>query len=615
MGSIVSHQGVTERNKFDYLKKSKIFGKLNVEELTALASCFRASKKHKGTLLEETPQFLYVGEGELHIFSPYLTEKDPYAQQFLCSKCAGDIVLPYTTTEPGRGRARSFSLSKKPDMDSQDLENTRILCVTNSVVMYLKKNGIDSLLKQGFKDLAEIMSRLTKDVSTYVDSLDFLKDVNSSKLKLLASFMTLETFGKGEAVVCQDDPGDRFYIILHGICQVKLKQTVSLAKHCQGRAARRLKGAVSKLMKSNDEILLSPSLSKKTITAPASAEFEKCIPVAHLREGQYFGEAALMVNIPRTCTIECETECLFASLSKTDFDSFLEFFPDLRSEMQKMVCARLLEQARAMNIQILGAFPPRRLKADLLAEHCSMREYSSGDVVVKKGERVDALFIVLFGTVEMLKPERPMPTRRSTYKNIADGNIYLKKSCSFAEETMGGKPVQYTVVALTNVVLLEIKASILDLIKDDEDLFARFSLCCFKEDAELSQILSDKTACTYLRDFLRSEHTEENLDFITKVNQFKRSFSQCDPSSLNFAAKLITDYILDRAVCQVNITCHTRTEIENLMQAGALQESALSQTMFDTAFQEVLAILTTHCFPRFLASEQYTNLMQTIVRK
>ena len=43
----------------------------------------------------------------------------------------------------------------------------------------------------------------------------------------------------------------------------------------------------------------------------------------NLKDGDHFGEAALLEHKPRNCTALCRTDCHFAILSKDDFERSL----------------------------------------------------------------------------------------------------------------------------------------------------------------------------------------------------------------------------------------------------------------------------------------------------
>lgn len=108
------------------------------------------------------------------------------------------------------------------------------------------------------------------------------------RLGQLAKHMRREEVASGQAPVIQGDEGDRFYIVLTGIF------------------------AVSKM----------GGLG----------------PQAVLRPGDYFGEVALAMHIPRTATVRALTPCTVASCNQRVFDEYVRplFADDEPEEGRKM---------------------------------------------------------------------------------------------------------------------------------------------------------------------------------------------------------------------------------------------------------------------------------------
>ena len=88
----------------------------------------------------------------------------------------------------------------------------------------------------------------------------------------LADRMQREDVTAGTVLVREGDPGDRLYVLLTGIAGVSQQ-----------------------------------SLGERRI----------------LRSGEYFGEVALTMNIPRTATVTAMTPCVVASCDRATFDELL----------------------------------------------------------------------------------------------------------------------------------------------------------------------------------------------------------------------------------------------------------------------------------------------------
>jgi ATP-binding cassette subfamily B protein len=102
--------------------------------------------------------------------------------------------------------------------------------------------------------------------------VQLLAGLPGETLARLAKRMTREEVAPGAAVVTEGEPGDRFYVVLSGMMSV------------------------------------------------AQADLG---PRGVLRPGDYFGEVALAMNIPRTASVRALTPATVASCDRATFDEIL----------------------------------------------------------------------------------------------------------------------------------------------------------------------------------------------------------------------------------------------------------------------------------------------------
>ncbi|KAI9335299.1 cyclic nucleotide-binding-like protein, partial [Obelidium mucronatum] len=140
--------------------------------------------------------------------------------------------------------------------------------------------------------------------------------------------------------------------------------------------------------------------------------------VATLTEGLFFGEIALIANIPRTATIQAASSCMLYRLTRTAFTSILEEFEDVkrtvdviyRQRMEKIrieLEAKKLDVARdlASKVSFLN-----RCENDGKDEHFFRMIANSlepvflvaGDVIFQYGETGNEMYFVKNGTVDIL---------------------------------------------------------------------------------------------------------------------------------------------------------------------------------------------------------------------
>uniref|UniRef100_A0A3Q0RF52 RGS domain-containing protein n=1 Tax=Amphilophus citrinellus TaxID=61819 RepID=A0A3Q0RF52_AMPCI len=113
----------------------------------------------------------------------------------------------------------------------------------------------------------------------------------------------------------------------------------------------------------------------------------------------------------------------------------------------------------------------------------------------------------------------------------------------------------------------------------------------------LEALLSNQYGLTVFRHFLRSEFSEENLDFWLAVERFKRT----RPSSKMAAraAKIYDQFISTTAV---NMDSAIREATNQSMRLG------ISSASFQLAQDQIFYLMETDSYPRFLKSRFYTQL-------
>lgn len=120
------------------------------------------------------------------------------------------------------------------------------------------------------------------------------QNVDNGLLEEIASLFVTESYPADRVVVREGTPGNRFYLIAHG--------QVSVVK----------KGADGK---------------PKTVGV--------------LEDGDYFGEIALIKNIPRSATIRTLTPCVMLSLHRDIFQNLLDRAPGLREKLEQTIADRI----------------------------------------------------------------------------------------------------------------------------------------------------------------------------------------------------------------------------------------------------------------------------------
>jgi ATP-binding cassette, subfamily B, bacterial len=119
------------------------------------------------------------------------------------------------------------------------------------------------------------------------------QNVDNGLLEEIASLFVTESYPADRVVVREGTPGNRFYLIAHG-------QVSVVKKRADGKP--------------------------KTVGV--------------LEDGDYFGEIALIKNIPRSATIRTLTPCVMLSLHRDIFQNLLDRAAGLKEKLEETIAAR-----------------------------------------------------------------------------------------------------------------------------------------------------------------------------------------------------------------------------------------------------------------------------------
>ena len=136
-------------------------------------------------------------------------------------------------------------------------------------------------------------------------SVPILERLATPQLEVISRQFLTEHYAEDRLIVHEGDRGDRFYVIVRG------------------------KVAVSKLVPDG-----------------------KSRRVATLSDGDFFGEIALLKNVPRTATVRALTPCLLMSLCRDAFKALVANEPELQAILEKALTERLTVPAAASGERI-----------------------------------------------------------------------------------------------------------------------------------------------------------------------------------------------------------------------------------------------------------------------
>ena len=136
------------------------------------------------------------------------------------------------------------------------------------------------------------MSLLSNEVDL-LRRVPLFAGMDPAKLKLLAYTSDVVTYRAGQVLFRRGDHGDAAYVIIQGDAEVSIP----------------------------------------TDTGE--------VPVAHLRDGDFLGEIAILCDTPRTATVTASTDLKTLRIRKERFFELLRQFPEMAIELTRLLADRL----------------------------------------------------------------------------------------------------------------------------------------------------------------------------------------------------------------------------------------------------------------------------------
>lgn len=573
-------------------------------------------------------RILIVGSGELKVSMALPSEKKKVESElFLCTKKPGDIVNIAATKKNASARMKHAKLADY-------FADVEITTCTETVVLILQKKQLEALAAAEPALYDAIQPLMVHSIADYLRQLSFLEGLAESKITVLGEMCQYAVHDEGEVVVREGTKADTFYIVLDGRLEVCLEDSLfgrsnsfqlqRSFSHYGGNVLSQHFSALDSSPAAPPPAQQGPPQSAGTggplLSGGASPRAGEPGPgdlthLASLGPGSYFGETALLMNIPRTTTVRAATKCLVLTIPKAPFQSFLTVCPELRAAMTRGMVTRLLPKLRLLQIPVLRPFDALSLAR--LVDHSEVHLVQKGDTVCLQGEPRAALFIVIYGDVQTLcAPEdgggggggrRPTKTRWKPGQVLGAESFHTQRQAA-------------TVQALQEGVLLELRASMADELVEPEDR-ALFNLLVHRDHAGVADVVCCPEANAVFRRFLVLEHNHENIDFVNAVSEYIENYHVSYSTNYDKVRAIHTQYVSDKAVQQVNIKASMRTNIEDAMkEMGDGEEGKEGEQkrlppdvgIFDEAFTEIMKLMGHDALPRFKKSNFWKTFLHDL---
>ena len=294
-----------------------LFRRLDV--MAGVQRAFAVTRGGHLNLLRFAPLFAGLGEEELQAISDALklethpkgrdivSQGEPGATFYIIESGSVEVWIRHEdgteTLEALLGRGDYFGeralLSDAPRAATcRSRSRTRVLS--------LDKEDFDRLVARRFRvaeDLDEAMGR-----AELLGSMPLLSELSSTQVKSVASKLVAESYPARATIIQQGDIGDKFYVVEEG--------TVLIRR-------------------------LNEGADQETT-------------VGRLGPGEYFGEIALLMKVPRTASVLADTDVKLLSLDSTSFEEMMKDYLQSSQRLEQVTSRRMTQLRRAESLGYAG---------------------------------------------------------------------------------------------------------------------------------------------------------------------------------------------------------------------------------------------------------------------
>jgi len=117
------------------------------------------------------------------------------------------------------------------------------------------------------------------------------------------------------------------------------------------------------------------------------------------------------------------------------------------------------------------------------------------------------------------------------------------------------------------------------------------------KDIVLEDVLSSPELLSFFREFLRSEHSEENLEFWLYVQEYKNESNpkKCE----DLVEEIFTEFIKSGSLKEINVNFEIKKRIKEKM-------NSVQKDIFDEAEESIFQLMRTDSYQRF--KSKHTSL-------
>lgn len=225
--------------------------------------------------------------------------------------------------------------------------------------------------------------------------------------------------------------------------------------------------------------IISSGRVKVTKTSEVGSE----IILAHLNDGAFFGEMALLSESPRAASVIAEEETLLFQVSRDILAQVVKNFPSVSNIMLKFYRARLLNNLMHTS-PIFRPLDAEQRKT--LIEKFKSREVPANEKLLEEGQVGDGLYMMLAGRAEVSKK---IDGQRKVLAHLKEGDVFGEISL------LHESPVTASVKTLRKSIVLKLpKRAYTEILATHPQLLAQIKTISAERQKTTDAILKGQLA-------------------------------------------------------------------------------------------------------------------------
>jgi CRP-like cAMP-binding protein len=203
--------------------------------------------------------------------------------------------------------------------------------------------------------------------------------------------------------------------------------------------------------------------------------------LAHLADGAFFGEMALLAEAPRSASVIADEETVLFEVSRAVIADVVKRFPSVAGILMRFYRQRLLSNLMATSA-IFRPLDAEQRKS--LIEKFKSREVPANEKLLEEGEAGDGLYLLLTGKAEVSKRT---DGKRTVVAHLKEGDVFGERSL------LTNQPVSATIRTLRKSIVLKLpRRAFAEIVSTHPQLLAHITELSQERDKTNQAIMSGK---------------------------------------------------------------------------------------------------------------------------